>query len=127
MVKVDIQKAYDSVEWPFPKQMLSEMGFPYRYIQWIMECLTIVSYSINVNGEIIEPFEAKKKGIRQGDPISPYLFVICMEYLNIYFLELDQNKQFHYHPRCKKIELIHVYLLMISCCSLEGILALSNS
>lgn len=85
MVNVDIQKAYDSVEWPFVKQMMVELGFPYRYIQWIMVCLTTISYTVNVNGECTELFEAKK-GIWQGDPISPYLFVLCMEYLFVYWI-----------------------------------------
>lgn len=90
MVKVDIQKAYDSVEWLFLQQMMVELGFPYRYIQWVMVCLTTVSHIINVNGEVTEPFEAKK-GIRHGDPISPYLFIICMEYLNRCLKELQHN------------------------------------
>lgn len=107
MVKVDIQKAYDSVEWPFIKQMLDELGFPYQFTKWIMICLTSVTYTINVNGELVEPFQARR-GIRQGDPISPYLFVICMEYLNRCLMGLEQNRNFHYHPRCKKLHLTHV-------------------
>lgn len=107
MVKVDIQKAYDSVEWPFVQQMLMELGFPYRYVQWVMICLTTVAYTANVNGEFTELFEAKK-GIRQGDHISPYLFVICMEYLNRCLLDLQHNKDFHFHPRCKRLVLVHV-------------------
>lgn len=63
MVKVYIQKAYDSVEWPFLKQMMMELGFPHKYINWIMVCLTTVSYVINVNGELTEVFEARK-GLR---------------------------------------------------------------
>lgn len=106
-MKVDIQKAYDSVKWPFLKQMMVELRFPHRYIQWVMVCLTTVSYIININGSITEPFEAKK-GIRQGDPISPYLFVICMEYLNRCLLGLQHNRLFHYHLRCKRIKLHHV-------------------
>lgn len=107
MVKVDIQKAYDSVEWPFIRQMLHELGFPYRYVEWIMTCLTTVEYVINVNGELTESFQAMK-GLRQRDPISPYLFVICMEYLKWSLLGLHGNRNFHYHPRCKKFRLTHV-------------------
>lgn len=107
MVKVDIQKAYDSVEWPFLKQLLVELGFPHNFIWWIMVCLTIVTYTINVNGEITTPFAAKK-GIRQGDHISPSLFVVCIEYLNRCLLGLQHNKLFHYHPSCKKFGITHV-------------------
>lgn len=87
--------------------MLAELGFPSRYIGWIMECLTNVTYVVNVNGELTAPFEAKK-GIRQGDPISPYLFIICMEYLHRVLMGLHGVKQFKYHPRCKKLKLIHL-------------------
>lgn len=102
MIKIDEQKAYDSVEWPFLKQMLEALGFPHRFSQWIMSCLTSVTYALTVNGEVLEHFAAKK-GIRQGDPISPYQFVICMEYLNRCLRELEKNRDFHYHPRCKRL------------------------
>lgn len=49
MMKVDLKKAYDSIEWPFLKTMLSELGFPERFTEWIMQCLSTVSYSILVN------------------------------------------------------------------------------
>lgn len=60
-----------------------------------------------MNGEVSEVFQAQK-GIRHGDPISPYLFVICMEYLNRCLLELKQQKEFHFHPRCKRLGLVNV-------------------
>lgn len=107
MVKVDLQKAYDSVEWMFMKYLLLDLGFPYGFVKWIMACLTTVSYTINVNGELTVPCEARK-GLRQGDPISPYLFVLCMEYLNRCLLELQSNALFKFHPRCKSVGLTHV-------------------
>lgn len=56
MVKVDIKKAYDSVEWPFLQQMLEALDFPQRFIGWIMAYLTSVTYRVKVNGEVTTPF-----------------------------------------------------------------------
>lgn len=50
MIKIDLRKAYDSLEWPFLKTMLQELGFPSIFVGWIMECLSTVSYSLLVNG-----------------------------------------------------------------------------
>ncbi|XP_056688014.1 uncharacterized protein [Spinacia oleracea] len=61
MIKVDLKKAYDSIEWPFLKQMLQELGFPGKFVHWIMQCLYSVSYSILLNGAPTSPIHAKKK------------------------------------------------------------------
>lgn len=68
MIKVDLQQAYDSVEWCFIWSDLRELGFPNRFIGWIMECMTSISYSILVNDLPLKPFQATK-GLRQGDPL----------------------------------------------------------
>ena len=80
-LKLDISKAYDRVEWLFLEKILLRMGFREDWVALIMECITTVSYSILVNGEpngLIKP----SRGLRQGDPISPYLFLFCAEGLN---------------------------------------------
>ncbi|XP_056691836.1 uncharacterized protein [Spinacia oleracea] len=117
MIKVDLKKSYDSLEWPFLKTMLSELGFPMKFVNWVMQCLYSVSYSILINGCPTKPIPAKK-GLRQGDPISPYLFALGMEYLSRCLAALAEDTNFSYHPRCKKLDLTHMMfaddLLMFS-------------
>ncbi|KAG7572302.1 Endonuclease/exonuclease/phosphatase superfamily [Arabidopsis suecica] len=79
-IKTDISKAYDRVEWPFLEKAMQSLGFADEWIQLIMACVKSVKYQVLINGapygEIIPT-----RGLRQGDPLSPYLFVICTEML----------------------------------------------
>ncbi|XP_062102994.1 uncharacterized protein LOC133813986 [Humulus lupulus] len=80
IMKIDLSKAYNTVDWHFVEELLKNFCFPSRFINWILVCLKGMSYSLLMNGRIQGSFKGEK-GLRQGDPISPLLFVLIMEYL----------------------------------------------
>jgi len=105
VLKVDL-KVYDTVEWGFLKKLLSDMGFPTKNVHWIMTCVSTVSYSLMINGGLTQPFNAIKS-IRQENPISPYIFVLALEYLGRQLIELARNGNFNFHPRFRKLGSVH--------------------
>lgn len=76
MIKLDMSKTFDRVEWAFLEMMMRKLSFNERWISLIMMCVTTISYSVLINrepkGKII-PMRA----LRQGNPISPFLFLVC--------------------------------------------------
>lgn len=80
ILKVDLEKAYDVVDWGFMRAVLRFSGFNHHLCTLIMTCITTTSMSLCWNGEKLLAF-SPARGLRQGDPLSPYLFVLCMEVL----------------------------------------------
>ncbi|XP_074318047.1 uncharacterized protein LOC141654831 [Silene latifolia] len=107
LIKIDLRNAYDSVEWDFLYQMLIAMKFPQKFIGWIMNCVTTPTYSLSLNGNSFGFFKGKR-GLRQGDPLSPLLFTLCMDYLSRILNVVGQQDDFKFHPLCGPLQLNHL-------------------
>lgn len=108
-MNLDLNKACDRVNWIFIEEVLTAIGTPYSWIHLIIECMISVTYTILVNSEatrLIKP----KVGLRQGDPLSPCFFILCMKVLSRKMLQQQRQGLIHgLKISCKALELSHLF------------------
>ena len=107
MLKVDLKKAFDSIRWDFILATLRAIEFPEQYIIWIEECITTPTFSVTVNG-VSDGYYKSTKGLRQGDPLSPYLFVLAMEVFSRLLSSRFNSGLITYHPKAAETDLSHL-------------------
>ncbi|KAF7803052.1 reverse transcriptase [Senna tora] len=109
ILKIDLHKAFDTISWSFINSMLSRFNFPSAFINLISSCISSVDYTLLFNGKLSNNF-SPKRGIRQGDPLSPYIFILAMEYLNHQILEaISQNQWSPFSFRNSNIKFSHFF------------------
>lgn len=90
-IKIDLEKADDRLDWSFVRETLVDSGLPSGFVDLIWHCISSPRLQMLQNGEALDEF-SPSGGIRQGDPISPYLFVLCIEKLfQMINLAVDQG------------------------------------
>ena len=100
-LKIDISKAYDRVNWEYCRLLLIKKGFDDKCVRWIMLCVRTVKNSVKIYGKLVGPI-VPYWGFRQGDPLSPCLFILCVEGLSALVEKKVWNGTIHGFRVCRR-------------------------
>ena len=92
-MKINLSKAFDRVSWIYVRLLLTQLGFNYPFIKWIFACITTASFAFLINGAA-SPFFHVERGLRQGCPLSPLLFLLVAEGLSRAILDAKRRGLF---------------------------------
>jgi hypothetical protein len=107
LLKVDFKKAFDFVQWDFLGNLLCKLGFLDKFVLLVMQCVSTSSFFVAVNGDT-HGFFPGHSGVRQGDPLSPYLLLCSMEYFSRMLKLASQQEGFCFHLKCQVQGITHL-------------------
>jgi hypothetical protein len=107
ILKLDLQKAYDCVNWDLLRILLLQIGLDHKMTNWIMSCVVSTSYSVLINGEATYFFKSGR-GLRQGCPLSPLLFILVMESLSLLLKDSQREGKLSGIQVSKSIKILHI-------------------
>jgi len=107
ILKLDLQKAYDCVNWDLLRILLLQIGLDLKMTNWIMTCVVSTSYSILINGEETYFFRSGR-GLRQGCPLSPLLFILVMESPSLLLKDSQREGKLTSIQVSKYIKILHI-------------------
>ena len=107
-----MHKAYDRVEWYFLKKIMLKLVFQENWVNYIMQCVSTIEYGVRFNIEESESFKCTRS-LRRGDPLSPYLFLLCMEGLTALLTHAEEDDMISGVKACRDAPaLINLLLTM---------------
>jgi hypothetical protein len=121
VLKIDLSKAYDRVSWLYLRMLLSHLGFDLPFTNWIMSCISTVSFVVLING-VASSFFTVARGLRQGCPLSPLLFLLVAEGLSRAIIEAKSRGEFigvSLSPTLRLSHLLFVDDVLIFCSGLR--------